>query len=312
MIKRKKPIKKASAIANKTDIRHHPALENLRERLSSPRLRAPGTISTYLYIGYNFLIGLGANRQPTDSDFRRYFMKRRDEGTSERTLRKEFFCLKKLALANKWTWPFTSDDTPYSEDDAQAHPLLPDQVKQLIEAKGKLSHAERFYLAVATTWIVRREELSRIKKRDYDGETFIIHTAKHGRPVKALIPDALKPIFADYRPREHNPSALSLMFRHICAKAGLEHQKGFGWHSIRYALNTALRPALIANRIDPAILANYVGWSRQSQAREFGDVPMMAAYTRPEILDSDPYGIFKVVYSVHPFLPLWEKKPHGK
>ena len=286
----------------------HPALEKLKERLSSPRLRAAGTISTYLVIGHNFLAGLSNDREPTDSDFRRYFMQRRDEGTSERTLRKEFFCLKKLALANNWSWPFTSDDTPYPEEDAQAHPFLPGQVEQLIKAKGKLSKAERFYLAVATTWIVRRAELSRIKKHDYDGETFIIHTVKHGRKVKALIPDALKPIFTDYRPREHNPSALSIMFKRICDKAGIQHKKGYGWHSIRYALTTALRPALIANRIDPAILANYVGWARQSQSREFGDIPMMAAYTRPEILDTDPYGIFRVIYSVHPFLPLWENK----
>ncbi len=312
MAKQKKTKEKALAAANKTDIRLHPALENLKERLSGPRLRSPGTITTYLVIGRNFLAGLSNDRKPTDSDFRRYFMQRRNDGTSERTLRKEFFCLKKLALANNWPWSFTSDDTPYPEEDAQAHPFLPAQVEQLIKAKGKLSHAERFYLAVATTWIVRREELSRIKKRDYDAETLIIHTAKHGRKVKALIPDCLKQIFADYRPKEHNPSALSLMFKRICDKAGLQHQKGYGWHSIRYALNTALRPALIANRIDPAILANYVGWSRQSQSREFGNVPMMAAYNRPEILDSDPYGIFKVVYSVHPFLPLWGQKPHGK
>jgi len=312
MALRTKNRKKVWARTTKIDAGSHPALEKLVERLSSPRLRAPGTLSSYLVTGANFLSGLKDNHVPTDSDFRRYFIRRRQGGISERTLRKEFFCVKKLALANGWPWPFEADDTPYPEDDAQPHPLLPEQVEQLIKARGKFSNAERFYLAVATTWIVRREELSRIKKRDYDGETFIIHTAKHGRKVKALIPDALRQIFADYRPKEHNPSALSIMFRRICAKVGLEHQKGFGWHSIRYALNTALRQALVANRIDPAILANYAGWSRQSQAKDFGNVPMMAAYNRPEILDSDPYAIFKAVYSVHPFLPLWEKKPHGK
>jgi len=304
----KKNKKKALALANKPALKLHPALEKLVERLSSPRLRAPGTLSSYLVTGSCFLSGLKGTRVPTDSDFRQYFIRRRREGISERTLRKEFFHVKKLALANGWPWPFEADDTPYPEDEAQTHKFLPEQVKQLINAKSKLSNAERFYLAIATTWIVRREELSRIKKRDYDAETFIIHTAKHGRKVKALIPDVLKPIFADYRPKEHSPSALSLMFTRICAKAGLEYQKGFGWHSIRYALTTALRPALIANRIDPAILANYVGWSRQSQSKEFGDIPMMADYTRPEILYTDSYGIFKVVYSVHPFLPLWQKK----
>ncbi len=308
MATRTKERKKALPKVDKIDMQHHPALEKMVERLSAPRLRAPGTLTTYSVTGANFLSGLKGNQPPTDSDFRRYFIRRRQNGISERTLKKEFSVLKKLALANGWLWPFAADDTPYPEDEAQSHPFRPDQVEQLIKANGKLSNTERFYLAVATTWIVRREELSRIKKRDYDGETFTIHTAKHGRKVKALIPDVLKPIFADYRPKEHNPSSLSLMFRRICAKAGLDHEKGYGWHSIRYALTTVLRPALIANRIDPAILANYVGWARQSQSKEFGDIPMMAAYTRPEILNNDPYSIFKVIYSVHPFLPLWQNK----
>lgn len=308
MANRKKNRSKNLASARKIDPSSHPALENLVERLSSPRLKAASTISTYLVTGAKFLKELKGDLPPTESEFRRFFIRRRQDGISERTLQKEFFQLKKLALANKWEWPFDKDDTPYPEDEPVSHPFLPSQVEQLIKARAKLSYSERFYLAVATTWIVRRVELARIKKRDYDGETFTIHTAKHGRKVKALIPDVLKPIFAEFRPREHNPSALSLMFRRICTKAGVERQAGFGWHSIRYALNTALRPALIANRIDPAILANYVGWARQSQAKEFGNVPMMADYSRPEILDSDPYAIFRLVYSVHPFLPLWQKK----
>ena len=87
------------------------ALENLKERLSAPRLRAPGTIQTYLEIAKRFLAQLG-DKEPTESEFRRYFINRREQEISERTLRKEFFCLKKLALANGWEWTFTADDTP--------------------------------------------------------------------------------------------------------------------------------------------------------------------------------------------------------
>jgi hypothetical protein len=38
------------------------------------------------------------------------------------------------------------------------------------------------------------------------------------------------------------------------------------------------------------------------------DTDMTEYYRRPEILDTDPYGIDRVIYSIHPFLPLWEKK----
>ena len=311
MTRQKKTRTKALATANKTATRLHPALENLVERLSSPRLRATSTISTYLVIGRNFLAGLSDDRQPTDSDFRRYFMKRRDKGTSERTLRKEFFCLKKLAVANNWSWPFTSDDTPYPEDEPRAPVFLPAQVEQLIKARAKLSRGERFFLAVATTWIVRREELSRIKKRDYDGETFVINTAKQGRKVKHLIPDALKPIFADYRPKELSPQALSEMLQRICAKAGLKHRKGYGWDSIRYRLNTLLKDVCLPqNGLNPSLLNDYAHW-KQSAGGRYMETDMTEHYRHPEILDTDPYGLDKVIYSVHPFLPLWGRKPYG-
>ena len=321
MTVRKKNRKNTLAIAKKPAIKLHPAIEKLIERLSSPRLRAPGTLSSYIVTGNNFLEGLKDSKTPTDSDFRQYFIRRRREGISERTLRKEFFHVKKLALANDWPWPFEADDTPYPEDEAQSHPLQPEQVEQLIKAREKLSPAERFYLAVATTWIVRREDLSRIKKRDFeldvvtnpqsstrikDGQNFFtIHHSKHGRIVKHIIPEALKVIFNDYRPKKHNPASLSLMFKRICKKAGLEHQMGWGWHGIRHTLTTMIAATLPKNSIDPALIADYSGWSRKSMGGFFGGVAMVGVYRHPEILDTDPYGIDKVIYSIHPFLPLW-------
>lgn len=304
----KKSRKRTRIAPNKAEVRLSPALENLKERLSSPRLRAAGTIYTYLETGANFLTGLDKDREPTDSDFRRYFIRRREQGISERTLRKEFFHLKKLALANNWVWPFTADDTPYPEEEPYAPTLLPMQVEQLIRARAKLSRAERFFLAIATTWVVRREELCRIKKRDYDESTILIRTAKHGRPVKHLIPDCLKPIFTDYRPKEHTPAALTIMYGRICSKAGLKHEKGYGFHSIRRTLNTMLAALLPKNSLDPAMLADYAGWSRKSLGSLYGGAAMVGVYRHPEILDTDPYGTDRVIYSVHPFLPLWENK----
>lgn len=304
--------KRTRKISNKGSVSLHPALENLKERLSSPRLRAAGTIYTYLETGGNFLAGLGEDREPTDSDFRRYFIRRREQGISERTLRKEFFHLKKLALANNWVWPFTADDTPYPEDEEYAPALLPEQVEQLIKARAKLSKAERFFLAVATTWVVRREELSRIKKRDYNEDTITIHTAKHGRRVKHLIPDCLHQVFADYRPKEHTPGALTIMYGRICLKTGLKHEKGYGFHSIRRTLNTMLAALLPKNSLDPALLADYAGWSKKSLGPLYGGAAMVGVYRHPEILDTDPYGGDRVIYSIHPFLPLWGPKPHGK
>lgn len=308
MAARKKNSKKALAKANKPAAKLHPALENLVERLSSPRLKAPGTITSYLVTGTNFLQGLKDTKSPTESDFRQYFIRRRREGISENTLRKEFFHVKKLAQANSWPWPFEKDDTPYPEEEPKSYPLQPALIEQMIKARGKLSTSERFYLAVATTFIVRREDLARIQKRDFDGTVFTIHHSKHGRKVKHLIPEALRPIFADYRPKKHDTSALSLMFRRICKKTGVEHQRGWGWHGIRHTLTTAIAAALPKNNLEPALIADYSGWSRKSMGSFFGGVAMVGVYRHPEILDSDPHGLDRVIYSVHPFLPLWQKK----
>ena len=308
MTPQKKTRTKALAIANKTASRLHPALQNLVERLSSPKLRAPGTLSSYLITGSNFLSGLKDKQSPTDSDFRRYFIRRRQQGISERTLLKEFSHLRKLAIANSWPFPFEKEDAPYPEEKKKLPVLLQAEVEQMINAKAKLSNPDRLYLAVATTWLVRREELSRIKKRYYDDETFIIHTAKHGKGAKHLIPDVLKPIFADYRPKEHNPSALSLMFKRICVKAGLEHKKGSGWDSIRYTLNTLLKEVcLLQKGLSPSLLDDYAQGKRKASGRH-GRTDMTEDSRHPEILDTDPHGIDRVIYSIHPFLHLWSKK----
>ncbi len=304
----KKKIIKAPPKPEKIDPSSHPALENLVERLSSPRLRAPGTLTGYLITANNFLKGLKGDQVPTESNFRRYFIRRRQKGISENTLRKEFSHLKKLAQANKWTWPFDTDDTPYPEEEPKPKILLPAQVEHLILARAELSAAERFYLAIATTWIVRREDLSRIKKRDYDDTTFIIHHSKRGRKVKHLIPDVLKPVFAAYRPKDHPPAVLSEMFQRICRKAGLEREKGMGWHSIRHNITTMIATLLPRNNYDPALIADYSGWSKKSLGSFFGGVSMVGVYRHPEILDKDPYGIDRLVYGIHPYLSFWSKK----
>ncbi len=282
------------------------ALENLKERLSAPRLRAPGTIQTYLEIAKRFLDRLG-DKEPTESEFRRYFINRREQEISERTLRKEFFCLKKLALANGWEWTFTADDTPFSEEEPFAPALMPEVVEKLIKAQHLYLKGDRFYLAAATTWGPRREELARIKKRDYDTETILIRTAKKGRRVRHLIPDVLKPIFEDYHPKVHTPTAISIMFHRICRAADVSLEKGSSFHSCRRTLRTLLEWCLAENRLPLSLVADYQGWAKTTKGIAYGGAPMLGIYAHPEILSSDPFSTDRLIYPIHPFLPWWEE-----
>ena len=227
-------------------------------------------------------------------------------------MRKEFFHLKKLALSNGWPWSFTSDDTPYSEEDPNAPALMPDDIEKLIKARHLYLKSERFYLAVSTTWGCRREELARIRKRDYDDNSILIRTAKHGRRVRHLIPDELKPIFEAYHPKVHTPTALSAMFHRICRKAEVQVGKGYSFHSIRRTLRTLLEWRLAENRLPLSLVADFQGWSKSSKGIAYGGAPMLGIYAHPEILSSDPFATDRLVYPVHPFLPWWAEAASGK
>ncbi len=288
------------------------ALENLKERLSSPRLRAPTTIKSYLETGQRFLNWKADGQTPTAGDFRRYFIYRREHNISERTLRTEFFHLKKLALSNDWGWPFTKDDTPYSEEEPFQPPLMPEDIEKLIKAQHLYLKSERFFLAVSTTWGSRREEMARIKKRDYDIDSILIRTAKHGQRVRHLIPDVLKPIFEAYRPRQHNPATLSYMFHRVCHKAGVKVEKGYGFHSIRRTLRTLLEWRLAENRLPLSLVADYQGWSKTTKGIAYGGAPMLGVYAHLEVVSSDPFAVDRLVYPVHPFLGFWKESPSKK
>ena len=283
-------------------------LENLKLVLTSPRERAKGTLTSYLQTAKRFLDFLGNNQQPTDKDFRRYFLHRRDQGITERTLRKEFVHLKKLAAANDWPWPFTSDDTPAPEEEPFAPAFTPEEIQTLIKAQDKYSKGERFYLAVSTTWGLRREELLRIRKRDYNETTIKIKTAKRGRRVEHLIPDEIKPILQNYHPRLKGINSLSYVFYRILEKAGLPQRKGYGWHSIRRTVETALEWALAENRLPLSLVADFMGWSKTRKGIVYGGAPMLGVYAHPEIMSDDPLAIDKLVLNVHPFVKFWQDR----
>lgn len=284
-----------------------PELENLKLVLTSPRPRAPSTLTGYLSIANQFLTWLGDRIPPDDKDVRRYFIKRRDEGISEGSLRTTFSVLRKLFDANNWDWPFTSEDRPEAPSEVTTPAFTREEVEQLIRNRDEYSKAERFYLAIATTYAPRRIELARIRKRHIKDGTIFIDTAKKGEKRTHLIPDEIMPYIEGYRPRGHNVSSLSAMFDRICKKGLGERRKGYGFHSFRRTMDTLL-PIALAKADKPLILVGYfLRWNIKSTGVRFLGTPMGGVYARPEILSSDPFFIDREVFEVHPFLPLWEE-----
>ena len=283
-------------------------LENLKLVLTSPRPRAPDTLTGYLSIANQFLTWLGDRIPPDEMDLRRYFVDRRDEGISEGSLRTTFAVLQKLYRANHWDWPLEKEDRPEAPSEARTPAFTREEVEQLIKNRNLYSKGECFYLAIATIYAPRRIELARIKKRDIKGDSIYIDTAKKGEKRTHLIPDEIMPYVEAYRPRENNVRTLSAMFDRICKK-GLEQGKpGYGWHSFRRTLDTLL-PIALAKADKPLTLVGYfLRWSHRSTGSRFLGTPMGGVYARPEILSSDPFFVDREVFEVHPFLPLWTDK----
>jgi len=287
-------------------------MEKLRRNLSSPRLKAPGTITTYMLTAKKFLDNLPAGRSPTREDFQDYFTSRREAGISERTLQKEFYHLQKLAQANGWdgkdaAWNFTKDDVPLPKGRPHAPPLTRAELELLVSKHKLFSKSEQFYLAMSITFSCRREELSRIRKRDYNNETILIRRAHKNEDQIHLIPDAIKPVMEHFSPHDHNQATFNYMFQRICAKAGIEHKKGLGWHGVRRTMDTEIEDALVAKGIHPMLWSIFQGWSSEKGGSRYAGSPMAGRYYHPEIKSDDPYYIDRVVYSVNPFLKTWQQ-----
>jgi len=248
---------------------------------------------------------LGDKIPPDDMDLRRYFLKRRDEGIGENTLRTEFAELKKLYLANHWDWTFVTEDRPETPTEINTPAFTREEVSELIKNRELYSKGERFYLVIATIYAPRRIELARIKKRDIRDNTLRIDTAKHGEKRTHLIPDEIIPYIEAYRPRENNVSSLSAMFDRICKKGLGEKKRGYGWHSFRRCLITLLISSLAQNNLPITLAAEYMRWSRKTIGAAFLGSITAATYVRQEAMSDDPYYADKLVLSSHPFLPLW-------
>ena len=285
-------------------------LENLKLVLTSPRRRAPNTLTGYLSVANQFLTFLKGRIPPGEMDLRRYFAKRQEQGKSNNSLRTEFAVLQKLYRANHWDWPLVPEDRPEAPLEVNTPAFTREEVEQLIKNRELYSKGERFYLAMSTIYAPRRIELARIKKRHIKGNTIYIDTAKHGEKRTHLIPGEIMPYVEAYRPRENNVSSLSAMFERLCKKGLGEKRKGYGWHCFRTTLDTLL-PGALAKADKPLTLIGYfLRWSRRSTGAKFLGTPMGGVYARPEILSADPFFADREVFEVHPFLPLWGENDH--
>jgi hypothetical protein len=199
--------------------------------------------------------------------------------------------VKLLAQIQGWTFPRLA--MPKVRDVDIRRPMLSNEEICLMIRRGKvvLSDRELAFLALSTTYGLRREELSGLG--GINGEV-TVKTVKGGPVTTHIIPEEIKPYVEGYR--STGAEYMSFIFRRIIKKVSVDLQGGnYGWHAIRRALATELLYKDVS-------LINIVRFMRWSDGNVKGGFGMLVIYGKRNQEEVD-----RSVFKVHPFLPIWNE-----
>jgi len=238
----------------------------------------------------------GSKQSYTRTDVTTFLAHLRKRGLLQSTIAKDLKAIKLLAVIQGWAFPKLS-----------LRRVSPDEIRRTILSKatigsmitlgkqGLLSDAELCYLALATTYGLRRVEMVRLKPDSFPNEHHLtVDTAKGGSKTIHLIPPQIIPYLSSFR--HYEPDSLTHLFHRIAGKCGLDTGVGYGWHSIRRSLATEL----ILSEASSLNVLRFMRWSDASTRGEFG---MLVIYAR-----KDQERIDGEIFKIHPFLPFWGKK----
>jgi len=237
----------------------------------------------------------GAKREYDRSDVIRYLSWMRQQGFSDDSTAVMLRPVRLLAQVQGWRFPRLA--LPKVRDSDVRRPVFSyREVCEIIErGKHVLSERELAYLALATTYGLRREELADLKVGD---GVVTVDTVKGGVVTTHRVPEAIKPYVAGYRPA--GITYLSLVFRRMISKLGLVGREGYGWHSIRRALVTEL----VSCEAPLLSVLRFMRWSNASLKGQFGMVAIYAVHNQADIDES--------IFQLHPFLPVWRNEVRGE
>jgi len=233
----------------------------------------------------------GTKRKYDRDDLVRYLCWLREQGYRQSSI--DVMVRPVKLLAQIQGWPFPRLAMPKVRDDDVSRPMLSHDEVCLMIKRGKevLSARELAYLALSTTYGLRREELSSLGR--IDGKV-TVNTVKGGPVTTHVVPDEIRPYLAGYE--RTGVRYMSFVFRRMIEKLDMAlPEQNYGWHAIRRALATELlyRDVSLIN------VMRFMRWSDGSMQSEFG---MLAIYGKRKQEEVDAS-----VFRVHPFLPAWSE-----
>jgi len=233
----------------------------------------------------------GVKEKYDRADVIKFLTWEREQGFNENSIKTHLRPLKLLAQIQGWEFPKLTFRKIRAEEITRTI-FTRDQVVSLIQMGRKLLEPKELaWLALATTYGLRREELGKPDAPDITDGTITIHTVKGGPITTHLIPPEIAPFLKHYTP--YTADYMSHRFLRILDKIGIKVGAGYGWHSIRRALATEL----LLSEASALNITRFMRWSDTSLRQEFG---MLSIYAQ-----KDQARIDRQIFRIHPFLPYW-------
>ncbi|KKN16879.1 hypothetical protein LCGC14_0971410 [marine sediment metagenome] len=205
-------------------------------------------------------------------------------------------------------WPYRRGESPQiREDRIQAPALDPDTIEEAIVAvKEDGSPEEKAFLAISTTYGLRRVEMVELDEHDVRLKDRTIHiaTAKHGRERTHLIPEIIVPYLAgyDFSQKRSDYFIFALWYR-IEYRIDFPHINQVGWHSIRRTLNTLLEPHVSRNTLN-----SFMRWKQRTSSDmsfRYSAIKFVGKQGETTKVVGDALTGDNQVFKAHPFLEYW-------
>jgi len=225
------------------------------------------------------------------ADVVKFVAELRQDGMKQNSINARLKALRLLCQIQNWDGGFPRLAMPKVKNSEVSRPFFTmDEVVHIISrAKDVCSERELSFLAAASVYGLRREEIGTLEVRD---GVVKVNAAKGGEVTFQIIPDAIKGYMKGYRACR-DVRYMTRVFQRVMSKVGLEVNRGYGWHSIRRALATELA----LRNVSAINILRFMRWSYASLQGEFG---MLAIYAQRNQAEID-----KCIFRVHPFLSAW-------
>jgi len=177
--------------------------------------------------------------------------------------------------------------------------LTHDEVVKLIKGCDEFDALEAGYIALATTYGLRRGEIYNIKAEMIDIDNKILYISR----LKAeeitgrdhLIPDEISHVLLNMKDAlKHGEKPryitnINNLFNIMCDKVGIILRPRLGLHSLRRALISEL----MTSGLSPTVVRDFIGWKPKER-----DILLDYTILNWKEVDSK-------VFSVHPYLKYW-------